>query len=56
MAELEQLVKRVIAENKQSVDKLGKGAFGLVMGLVMKEARGKASPEAVSTLIKEKLQ
>jgi glutamyl-tRNA(Gln) amidotransferase subunit E len=55
-AELEQLVNRVIAENKQSVDKLGKGAFGLVMGLVMKEARGKASPEAVSTLIKEKLQ
>jgi glutamyl-tRNA(Gln) amidotransferase subunit E len=54
--ELEQLVDRVIAQNKAQVDKLGKGSFGLVMGLVMKEARGKASPEAVSDLIREKLK
>jgi glutamyl-tRNA(Gln) amidotransferase subunit E len=53
--ELERLVYRVIAENKPSIEKLGKGAFGLVMGLVMKEARGKASPELVSQLIKQKL-
>jgi glutamyl-tRNA(Gln) amidotransferase subunit E len=53
--ELERLVDRVLAENKSSVEKLGKGAFGLVMGLVMKEARGKASPELVSQLIKQKL-
>ena len=54
--ELEKLVNRVITENKAQVDKLGKGAFGLVMGLAMKEARGKASPEAVSVLVKEKLK
>jgi glutamyl-tRNA(Gln) amidotransferase subunit E len=54
--ELEKLVDRVIADNKESVDKLGKSAFGLVMGLVMKEARGKASPETVSAFVKEKLK
>jgi glutamyl-tRNA(Gln) amidotransferase subunit E len=55
-ADLEVLVDRVIAQNKAQVDKLGKGAFGLVMGLVMKEARGKANPETVSGLVKEKLK
>jgi glutamyl-tRNA(Gln) amidotransferase subunit E len=54
--ELEKLVNRVITENKSQVDKLGKGAFGLLMGLVMKEARGKASPDVVSGLVKEKLK
>jgi len=54
--ELEKLVERVISENKTQIDKLGKGAFGLIMGLTMKEARGKASPEAVSALVKEKLK
>ncbi len=55
-AELEALVDRVVAQNKAQVEKLGKGAFGLVMGLTMKEARGKASPEAVSQIVKQKLQ
>ncbi len=54
--ELEKIVDRVIAANKQQVEKLGKGAFGLLMGLVMKEARGKATPENVSQLIKQKLK
>ncbi len=54
--ELERLVDRVLTENKSSVDKLGKGAFGLVMGLTMKEARGKANPELVSQVLKQKLK
>jgi glutamyl-tRNA(Gln) amidotransferase subunit E len=54
--ELEKIVDRMIAANKQQVEKLGKGAFGLLMGLVMKEARGKATPENVSQLIKQKLK
>jgi glutamyl-tRNA(Gln) amidotransferase subunit E len=53
--DLEQLVDRVIAANKPAIEKLGKGAFGLVMGQVMKEARGKASPELVSQIVKQKL-
>jgi glutamyl-tRNA(Gln) amidotransferase subunit E len=54
--DLEKLVDRVIAQNQQAVEKQGKGSFGLVMGLVMKEARGKANPEAVSQVIKQKLK
>jgi aspartyl-tRNA(Asn)/glutamyl-tRNA(Gln) amidotransferase subunit B len=55
-AELEALVDRAIAANRQSGDKLGKNAFGLLMGIVMKEVRGKADPELVSKLLKERLR
>jgi glutamyl-tRNA(Gln) amidotransferase subunit E len=54
--ELERLIDRVISENKQSVDRLGKNAFGMLMGIVMKEVRGKADPELVSTLLKDRLK
>jgi aspartyl-tRNA(Asn)/glutamyl-tRNA(Gln) amidotransferase subunit B len=55
-AELAGLVDRVVAANRQAVDKLGKRAFGMLMGLVMKEVRGKADPELVSKLLKERLK
>jgi glutamyl-tRNA(Gln) amidotransferase subunit E len=55
-AEIEKLIERVIAENKQSVEKLGGNSFGLLMGLVMKEARGKADPAIVSKLLKERMR
>jgi glutamyl-tRNA(Gln) amidotransferase subunit E len=54
--ELENLVERVIAENKQSVEKMEDKAFGLIMGLVMKEVRGKADPANVSKLLRERLR
>jgi glutamyl-tRNA(Gln) amidotransferase subunit E len=53
--ELERLIDRLISENKPSVDRLGKKAFGMLMGIVMKEVRGKADPELVSKLLKERL-
>jgi glutamyl-tRNA(Gln) amidotransferase subunit E len=55
-AELAKLVERVIAENRQSVDQLGAKAFGMLMGAVMKEVRGKADPALVSALLKERLK
>jgi glutamyl-tRNA(Gln) amidotransferase subunit E len=55
-AELEILVDRAIAANRQAVEKLGKNAFGMLMGIVMKEVRGKANPELVSKLLKERLK
>ena len=55
-AELAKLVDRVVVENKQSVDQLGQKAFGMLMGAVMKEVRGKADPAMVSELLKEKLR
>jgi len=54
-AELAELVDRVVAGNRQSVDKLGQKAFGMLMGAVMKEVRGKADPSVVSALLKERL-
>ncbi len=53
--ELAELIDRVVAGNRQSVDKLGKKAFGMLMGAVMKEVRGKADPSVVSALLKERL-
>jgi glutamyl-tRNA(Gln) amidotransferase subunit E len=55
-AELAVLVDRAVAVNRQAVDKLGKNAFSMLMGLVMKEVRGKADPELVSKLLKERLK
>jgi glutamyl-tRNA(Gln) amidotransferase subunit E len=54
--ELEKLVDQVIAENKKSVDQVGKKAFGMLMGIVMKEVRGKADPSVVSALLRERLK
>ena len=54
--ELERLIDRVISENRQSVDRLGKNGFGMLMGIVMKEIRGKADPELVSKLLRERLK
>ena len=53
--ELERIVDRVYSENKQSIDGLGKNAFGMLMGFVMKEAKGRATPEAAAELVKKKL-
>jgi glutamyl-tRNA(Gln) amidotransferase subunit E len=55
-AELTKLVDRVIAKNKQSVDTMGKKAFGMLMNIVMKEVRGKADPGLVSALLREQLK
>ena len=54
--ELEQIVDDMIGDNKAQIEKIGKGAFGLVMGLIMKEVRGKAAPDTVSRLVKQKLK
>jgi len=55
-AELVPIVDRAVAASKQSVDKLGKNAYGMLMGAVMKEVRGKANPELVAKLLRERLK
>ena len=55
-ADLAPIIERIIAANKASVDKLGKNAFGMLMGAVMKEVRGKANPELVGKLLRERLK
>ena len=55
-ADLAPIIDRVIAANKASVEKLGKNAFGMLMGATMKEVRGKANPELVGKLLRERLK
>ncbi len=54
--QLHPVIERVFAANKQSIDKLGKDSFGMLMGAVMKEVRGKANPDLVAKLLKERLK
>ena len=54
--ELTKLVNQVIAENKPSVDKIGRKAYGMLMNALMKEVRGKADPRIVSALLRERLK
>jgi glutamyl-tRNA(Gln) amidotransferase subunit E len=55
-AELETLVDQVISANRQSIERLEKNAFGMLMGIVMKEVRGKADPELVGKLLRKRLR
>jgi Glu-tRNA(Gln) amidotransferase subunit E-like FAD-binding protein len=54
--ELLMVIDRVIKANKQQVGKLDKNAYGMMMGAVMKEVRGKANPELVAKLLRERLK
>jgi Asp-tRNA(Asn)/Glu-tRNA(Gln) amidotransferase B subunit len=54
-AELAPIIDRIVAANKAQIEKLGKNAFGMLMGAVMKEVRGKASPELVGKMLRERL-
>jgi glutamyl-tRNA(Gln) amidotransferase subunit E len=54
--ELEKLVDELIEENRSVVEKSGKSAFGVLMGLTMKKVRGRAEPDAVSAIVKRKLK
>ena len=55
-ADLAPVIDRIVAANKQQIEKLGKNAFGMLMGVAMKEVRGKANPELVSKLLRERLK
>jgi len=55
-ADLAPVIDRVIAANRQHIDKLGKGAYGMLMGTVMKEVRKKANPDLVAKLLRERLK
>ncbi|GAB4231261.1 MAG: Asp-tRNA(Asn)/Glu-tRNA(Gln) amidotransferase subunit GatB [Chlamydiales bacterium] len=56
---IEAIVDDVLKEHAQSVEDYFAGkdrAFGFLVGQVMKQTKGKASPQIVNTLLKEKLK
>lgn len=54
--ELEKLIKRVVEKNEKLVVERGQNAFGALMGLAMKELRGKADAALVGELLKQRLE
>ena len=55
-ADLAPIIDRIVVANKAQIEKLGKNAQGMLMGAVMKEVRGKANPELVAKLLRERLR
>jgi glutamyl-tRNA(Gln) amidotransferase subunit E len=53
---LEKIIEEVIEKNKDLIKERGAGVFDPLMGMVMKEVRGKASVQLVSEVLKKKLQ
>jgi len=54
--ELEKIVDKAIRANKKLIEKRGVNALGVLMGIIMKEVRGRANPGSVSELIRKKLE
>ena len=57
--ELEEIVDKVLGENQQSIVDYRKGkdrALGFLVGQVMKASRGKANPQMVNKIVKERLE
>lgn len=54
--QVEKIIDNAIKKNKDLIEKSGMKAFDSLMGIVMKEARGKVNPSLVSGLIKKKLE
>ncbi len=54
--ELTPIIDRIVGANLQTANKLGKNSYGMLMGAVMKEVRGKANPELVAKLLQERLK
>jgi len=54
--ELERIINDLMERNRSLVEKLGKGAFGSLMGMVMKDLRGRVKAEIVSGILKKRLE
>jgi glutamyl-tRNA(Gln) amidotransferase subunit E len=54
--ELESLIDKIIADNKKLVQERGEGSFSVLMGIAMKDLRGKTDPSQVSRALREKLK
>jgi Glu-tRNA(Gln) amidotransferase subunit E-like FAD-binding protein len=50
------LVDDVLEKNSEFIELRGKGAFGSLMGIVMKKARGRVKAGLVSEILKKRLE
>lgn len=54
--ELERIINDLMDRNKSLVEERGKGAFGPLMGIIMKKVRGRVKAEMVSGILKKRLE
>jgi glutamyl-tRNA(Gln) amidotransferase subunit E len=54
--ELEKIINGIIESNKELIKTREADAFKIIMGITMKEVRGKADAEIVSALVKKRLE
>ena len=54
--ELERIIDDLMERNKSLVKERGKGAFGPLMGMIMKKVRGRVNAEMVSGILKKRLE
>jgi glutamyl-tRNA(Gln) amidotransferase subunit E len=54
--ELEEIIEAAIERNRGLIDERGATAFGPLVGIVMKEVRGKAEAALVTELLKKKME
>ena len=54
--ELNEILDGIIQKNMELVRNLGKNAVTTLMGIAMKEVRGKASGKIVNDLLRKKIQ
>ncbi len=54
--ELEITIDKLVKQNAPLIQDRGRGAFGALMGVIMKEVRGRAKVEVVSKILKRKLE
>ena len=54
--DLETAIEKIVADNEELIQQRGEASFGILMGIVMKQLRGKTDPARASRVLKEKLE
>jgi glutamyl-tRNA(Gln) amidotransferase subunit E len=54
--EVEELLAKIVEDNKELINKRGEDSFGALMGIAMNNLRGKADAALVSKILKEKVK
>lgn len=54
--DLNAFVDKVVAENRKLIQERGEASFGIIMGYIMKDLRGKVDAAQISKMLKEKME
>lgn len=54
--DLNAFVNKVVAENRKLIQERGEASFGIIMGYIMKDLRGKVDAAQISKMLKEKME